>query len=114
MDDQGDTMTSSSIRIVVPPARVRDLDQLFALQREGFLPSNQVHFRPDEQAFVLELDGDAVSHLLELLGVAMDTRDAETWLEWRARCTAQLPLSFHEQPAPVDDVLRRWRSETPA
>ena len=99
----GITMSSASLRIIVPPSRVRDLDQLFALQRDGFLPANQLHFDRDEQAFVLELDGEGVSHVLELLGVAMDTREAETWQERQARERQQLPLSFAD---PVGDFIR--------
>lgn len=91
----GITTASSSLRLVIPPSRVRDLDQLFALQRDGFLPANQLQFDREEQAFVLELDGEAVSHVLELLGVAMDTRDSETWHERQARERSQLALSFH-------------------
>lgn len=90
----GVTMNSASLRITIPPSRVRDLDQLFALQRDGFLPANQVHFDHDEQSFVLELDGEAVSHVLDLLGVAMDTRASETWHERQARELSQLTLSL--------------------
>lgn len=97
----GVTTTSPSLRITIPPSRVRDLDQLFALQRDGFLPANQLHFDPDEQAFVLELDGEGVSHVLELLGVAMDTRASETWQERQARGRQQLSLGFTDKPADV-------------
>ena len=104
-------MSSASLRITIPPSRVRDLDRLLALQRHGFLPSNMVHFDRDEHAFVIELDGDAVSHVLELLEISMDTRDAETWDERKAREHQQLPLSLADQPDQRPDS-RGWRSRS--
>jgi len=104
----GVTMTSPSIRLTVPPARVRDVQQLLMLEADGFLPKGRVQYDADHQAFVVELDGDAVSHLLELLTIATEDRKAETWDERRAREGSQLPLTFAD---PVGEFIRSTQRE---
>ena len=95
----GVTMASASIRLTVPPARVKDVQKLLAIESHGFVPRGGVHYDADEQAFVLELDGDAVSHVLDLLTIAMDTRESETWEERRARERDQLQFPYFHQGA---------------
>lgn len=87
-------MNSSSIRIIVPPARVRDVQRLLTLEGAGFIAANTVHFQPTEGGFVAELDGEQASHLLELLEIAMDSRAAETWYERESRGFDQLMLKL--------------------
>ena len=94
MNIEGVTMTSSSIRIIVPPARVRDVQRLLSLEGAGFIQTSTVHFDSNEGGFVAELDGEQASHLLELLEIAMDSRSAETWYERQARERQQIPLFF--------------------
>jgi hypothetical protein len=90
----GATVASASIRLTIPPARIRDVQKLLQLEAHGFIPKGQVHFDPDDQAFVLELDGEAVSHVLDLLMIATDDRESETWQERQSRELAQLRLSL--------------------
>lgn len=99
---QGISVASNALRLSIPPAHVQDVQKLLALEAHGFVPRKRIGYDPDDQAFVLELDGDAVSHLLELLSIAMDTRGAETWEERRAREWFQLPLTFAD---PVGDFI---------
>lgn len=106
MNIQGVTMTSPSIRITVPPERVRDLQKLMALESGGFIPFSSVHYDGDERAFVAELDGDMASHLLDLLAIAMDTRDAETWNERVAREMSQLRLQLAAEDVPYVGTSR--------
>lgn len=91
-------MTSGYLRISIPPARVRDVQKLLVIEAEGFLPAQAVHYDPDAGAFCLDLEGDAVSHILELLVIAVDARHAETWHERQARASEQLHLNLHEDP----------------
>jgi hypothetical protein len=98
----GVTVASASIRLSIPPSRIRDVQKLLQLEAHGFIPKGQVHFDPDDQAFVLELDGEAVSHVLDLLMIATDDRESETWQERQSRELAQLRLSLeaHDVDAP--------------
>jgi hypothetical protein len=100
----GATVASASIRLTIPPARIRDVQKLLQLEAHGFIPKGQVHFDPDDQAFVLELDGEAVSHVLDLLMIATDCRDAETWAERVERERSQLSLTFTAADEPLDTV----------
>ena len=102
------TLMSPTIRLTVPPSRVDDVQKLLLLEAGGFLPKGRVQFDPEEGAFVLELDGDAVSHLLDLLTIATDDRHAETWNERRAREGSQLHLGLTD---PVGDWIRRTSAE---
>ena len=104
----GVTMTSPSIRLTIPPARVRDVQQLLMLEAGGFLPKGRVQYDAEHEAFLVELDGDAVSHLLELLTIATEDRNAETWEERRAREGSQLSLRFAD---PVGDFIRSTQRE---
>ena len=97
----GATVASTSIRLTIPPARIRDVQKLLQLEAHGFVPKGQVHFDPDDQAFVLELDGEAVSHVLDLLMIATDDRESETWQERQSRELAQLRLSLDAQDIDV-------------
>lgn len=104
----GATLMSPSIRLTIPPARVRDVQQLLMLEAGGFLPKGRVQYDADHQAFLVELDGDAVSHLLDLLMIATEDRHAETWEERRAREGSQLSLRFAD---PVGDFIRSTQRE---
>lgn len=86
--------SSHQTRLVlqVPPERVQDLQKIFTLESLGFLPSGSMQYSAAEQLFILELSGKAVSHLLELLEIAIDDRKAETWSERVARDGDQLAL----------------------
>lgn len=88
------TLMTSELRVSIPPAQVRDLQKLLALEALGFTPHTSVHFDHDQQCFVLELDGDAVTHLLDLLSIAIDDRNAETWAERQDRLRSQYRLDL--------------------
>jgi len=104
----GATLMSPSIRLTVPPARIRDVQQLLMLEAGGFLPKGRVQYDAEHEAFLVELDGDAVSHLLGLLTIATEDRNAETWDERRAREGSQLALTFAD---PVGDFIRSTNRE---
>src|SRR5574343_691957 len=91
---EGTTMriARSSLTITVPPEQVADLQKLFTLESLGFLPPHALKYSPAEQAFTLDLSGKAVSHLIELLEIAVDDRKAETWSEREARADDQYSL----------------------
>lgn len=108
---EGVTMMSANLRIAVPPSRIRDVQQLLGLEGGGFLPHGTVHYDPDLAAFVLDIDGEAVSHVLDLLSIAMDTRGAETWNERQAREMSQLRLQLAGEDVPYDGVDRRIRQD---
>lgn len=95
---EGITVARPGIRLTIPPEHVRDLQRLFALESLGFLRSGSIQFDPREPAFVLELEGDAVSHLIELLEIATSNREAETWPERIGRAADQFELSFSGSP----------------
>lgn len=90
----GITITSASLRLTVPWTNKADLERLLRLEHHGFIPPGTVKPDPDEQAFVLELDGAKVTHLLELLEIAIDDRNAETWQERQSREIAQMRLNL--------------------
>lgn len=96
------TLVSASMRLTVPPARVQDVQKLLSLEAHGFIPKGRVQYDAREQAFALDLDGAAVSHVLDLLTVAMDTRDSETWNERQARERLQIPLGLDVGDAPTE------------
>ena len=104
----GAALMSPSIRLTIPPARVRDVQQLLMLEAGGFLPKGRVQYDAQHEAFLVELDGDAVSHLLDLLMIATEDRNAETWEERRAREGSQLTLRFSD---PVGDFIRSTQRE---
>lgn len=90
-----------ALELVIPPARVADLQKLLVFEAGGFLPSGSVVYKQDRAAFVLTLTGEAVTHVLDLLAIAMDTRGAETWPERQARELTQLKLQLGgEEPPP--------------
>ena len=88
------TVASQSIRLTIPPDQVRDLQRVFTLESMGFLKAGGLQYRRADDAFVLEVEGAAVSHLLELLELATYDRGAETWAEREARERDQLALDF--------------------
>lgn len=90
----GISLASASLRLTVPWHQKRDLEKLLRLEHHGFIPANSVRADSDEQAFVLEIDGAKVSHLLELLEIAIDDREAETWQERQSREIAQMRLNL--------------------
>lgn len=94
----GIAMTSASLRLTVPWHHKPDLEKLLRLENQGFIPPGTVKPDADEQAFVLELDGAKVSHLLELLDIAIDDRHAETWSERQSREIAQMRLNLAGGP----------------
>jgi len=89
---EGNTMARSRLTIHVPPGQVQDLQKLFTLESLGFLPARALQYSPIDGAFVIELEGTAVSHLIELIEIAIDDRKAETWSERLARDGDQLAL----------------------
>lgn len=92
------------LRLTVPPECVRDLKKLLALESDGFLPASRVHYDADQGGFVLELHGNAVGQVLDLLTIATDCRDAETWAQRLERERSQLSLSFTAADEPLDTV----------
>lgn len=94
MHNEEITLASQSIRLTIPPDQVRDLQRVFTLESMGFLKAGGIKYRRAEDAFVLEAEGAAVSHLLELLELATYDRSAETWAEREARQRDQLPLDL--------------------
>lgn len=100
----GVIVATSSVRLTVHPSRIRDVEKLMGLQARGFLPDDSIRFDHDEQAFVVELDGDAVTHLLELVDIATEERTAETWGERLARSADQLDLHLSPRPRTFDEA----------
>lgn len=82
----------SSITLKVPPEQVSDLQKLFRIESLGFLPPGALQYCSSDRHFQLELSGKAVTHLLDLLEIATDDRQAETWSERTARESDQLAL----------------------
>ena len=98
------TLASQCIRLTIPPDQVRDLQRVFTLESMGFLKAGGLQYHRDADAFVLEVEGAAVSHLLELLELATYDRGAETWAEREARQRDQLPLEFGSRSG-LQDLL---------
>jgi hypothetical protein len=104
LEGLGITVNTPRLRLTVPPECVRDLQKLLALESDGFLPASRVHYDADQGGFVLELHGNAVGQVLDLLTIATDCRDAETWAQRLERERAQMSLSFTAADEPLDTV----------
>jgi hypothetical protein len=104
LEGLGITVNTPRLQLTVPPECVRDLQKLLALESDGFLPASRVHYDADQGGFVLELHGNAVSQVLDLLAIATDCRDAETWAQRLEREKSQMSLTFTAADEPLDTV----------
>ena len=82
------------LALSIPPAYVDDLRRLLVLEADGFIAPGRIRFDTGSSCYRLEIEAAEVTHILELLAVASNYREAETFTERAARLAGQLSLDL--------------------
>lgn len=92
-------MTRATIKIEIPAGDVSLVTRVFVLQDCEFLPKDAMRFDQATATYTIEIEGEHVLHLLELIESGADMPNAETFSERRVRLGRQteLPLGDAEE-----------------
>ncbi len=83
---------TATLTLTIPAGHVGDLAHLFELEREGIIPPDAVCYYPDPPRYVVDVDSEVVSYLLEQLVISTDMKGGQSLVEWKARNMNQVEL----------------------
>ena len=83
---------TATLTLTIPAGHVGDLAHLFELEREGVIPREAVTYYPDPPRYVVDVDSEVVSYLLEQLVISTDMKGGQSLVEWKARNMNQVEL----------------------
>mgnify|MGYP003555060536 CR=1 FL=1 len=100
-------MPQPTLTLMIPATDVAMVTKVMNLISWDYLPADSLVFLPEDQAYQLDVDGERVTHLLELIELGADSFEGECFSERMVRLGKQHELPFDaDLEAALDRTVR--------
>lgn len=100
-------MSMATLTLMIPASDVAMVTKVLNLVSWDYLPADCLTFLEEDQAYQLDVDGERVAHLLELIELGADCGEGECFSERMVRLGRQHELPFDaDLEAALDRTVR--------